>query len=227
MSRPGPLLLPHQPLFETGSSDYAWLNDVVAVGSGYLAEGAVAYRVAQVLCARPSGVPCSARRAGAGDVRADVPCLGAIVTNAERGALGMVGIGLVVFRVLLAEIASLGHISGAVAGATAAARSSRSSRGDTIGGRGTHRLRSNMLLDRGDEDAPIGSRVQPGGGARRDQADRPLRDGHACAGGRDRARPRRARTIARERERFLAIGAPVAEPGQVRIGDSVAPWTSP
>jgi hypothetical protein len=37
------------PLFETGSSDYAWLNDVVAVGSGYLAEAAVAYRVAQVL----------------------------------------------------------------------------------------------------------------------------------------------------------------------------------
>lgn len=37
------------PLFETGSSDYAWLNDVVAVGSGYLAEGAVAYKVAQVL----------------------------------------------------------------------------------------------------------------------------------------------------------------------------------
>jgi hypothetical protein len=35
------------------------------------------------------------------------------------------------------------------------------------------------------------------------------------------------RTIAREREAFLAIGAPVAEPGQVRVGDSVAPWTSP
>jgi MIP family channel proteins len=39
---------------------------------------------------------------------------GAITTNAERhGALGVVGIGLVFFLVLLAAIASLGHISGA------------------------------------------------------------------------------------------------------------------
>ncbi len=39
---------------------------------------------------------------------------GAIVTNAERhGALGVVGIGLVFFLVLLAAIATLGHISGA------------------------------------------------------------------------------------------------------------------
>jgi hypothetical protein len=37
------------PLFETGSSRYAWLNDVVAVGSGYLVERGVAYRVARVL----------------------------------------------------------------------------------------------------------------------------------------------------------------------------------
>jgi hypothetical protein len=36
------------PLFETGSSQYAWLNDVVCVGSGYLVEGAVAYKVSQV-----------------------------------------------------------------------------------------------------------------------------------------------------------------------------------
>ena len=35
------------------------------------------------------------------------------------------------------------------------------------------------------------------------------------------------RTIARERVTFLAIGALVADPGQVRVGDSVAPWTSP
>jgi len=35
------------------------------------------------------------------------------------------------------------------------------------------------------------------------------------------------RTIARERDTFPAIGALVAEPGQVRVGDSVAPWTSP
>lgn len=33
------------PLFETGAPAYAWLNDVVAVGSGSLVEGGVAYRV--------------------------------------------------------------------------------------------------------------------------------------------------------------------------------------
>lgn len=39
---------------------------------------------------------------------------GAIVTDAERhGALGVVGVGLVFFLVLLAAIATLGHISGA------------------------------------------------------------------------------------------------------------------
>lgn len=37
------------PLFETGAERYAWLNDIVCVGSGYLVEGGVAYRVAQVL----------------------------------------------------------------------------------------------------------------------------------------------------------------------------------
>lgn len=39
---------------------------------------------------------------------------GAIVTDSERhGALGVVGVGLVFFLVLLAAIASLGHVSGA------------------------------------------------------------------------------------------------------------------
>jgi len=39
---------------------------------------------------------------------------GAIVTTAERlGALGVVGVGLVFFLVLLAAIATLGHVSGA------------------------------------------------------------------------------------------------------------------
>jgi hypothetical protein len=36
------------PLFQTGSDDYAWLNDVVCVGSGYLVDGGVAYRVSLV-----------------------------------------------------------------------------------------------------------------------------------------------------------------------------------
>lgn len=37
------------PLFETGAEQYLWLNDVVCVGSGYLVEGGVAYRVSQVV----------------------------------------------------------------------------------------------------------------------------------------------------------------------------------
>ncbi len=37
------------PVFETGAEQYAWLNDVVCVGSGYLVEGGVAYRISQVL----------------------------------------------------------------------------------------------------------------------------------------------------------------------------------
>lgn len=37
------------PLFETGSASYRWLNDIVCVGSGYLVEGGIAYRVSEVL----------------------------------------------------------------------------------------------------------------------------------------------------------------------------------
>ena len=37
------------PLFETGSQTYAWLNDIVCVGKGYLVEGGIAYKVCQVL----------------------------------------------------------------------------------------------------------------------------------------------------------------------------------
>ncbi|TJZ44619.1 DUF3237 domain-containing protein [Streptomyces piniterrae] len=37
------------PLFETGAKRYAWLNDVVCVGSGYLIEGGIAYKVSQVV----------------------------------------------------------------------------------------------------------------------------------------------------------------------------------
>jgi hypothetical protein len=35
-------------LFETGAEPYAWLNDVVCVGSGHLIDGGIAYRVSQV-----------------------------------------------------------------------------------------------------------------------------------------------------------------------------------
>ncbi|MFB4303046.1 DUF3237 domain-containing protein [Actinomadura sp. NTSP31] len=36
------------PLFETGAERYAWLNDIVCVGSGYFVEGGIAYKVARV-----------------------------------------------------------------------------------------------------------------------------------------------------------------------------------
>lgn len=36
-------------LFETGADEYAWLNDIVCVGSGYLVEGGIAYKISQVL----------------------------------------------------------------------------------------------------------------------------------------------------------------------------------
>lgn len=37
------------PVFETGSEQHAWLNEIVCIGSGYLVDGGVAYRVSQVL----------------------------------------------------------------------------------------------------------------------------------------------------------------------------------
>jgi Protein of unknown function (DUF3237) len=37
------------PLFETGFSQYAWLNDIVCVGFGYLIEGGIAYKISQVI----------------------------------------------------------------------------------------------------------------------------------------------------------------------------------
>jgi uncharacterized protein DUF3237 len=37
------------PLFETGARPYAWLNDIVCVGIGYLVESGIAYKVAQIV----------------------------------------------------------------------------------------------------------------------------------------------------------------------------------
>jgi hypothetical protein len=37
------------PLFETGAEKYAWLNDIVCAGSGYLVPGGIAYKVSQVV----------------------------------------------------------------------------------------------------------------------------------------------------------------------------------
>lgn len=36
------------PLFETGAAAYAWLNDIVCVGKGYLVEKGIAYSVFEV-----------------------------------------------------------------------------------------------------------------------------------------------------------------------------------
>lgn len=37
------------PLFETGAAAYCWMNDIVCIGSGYLVDGGIAYRIAEVL----------------------------------------------------------------------------------------------------------------------------------------------------------------------------------
>jgi Protein of unknown function (DUF3237) len=37
------------PLFETGAEHYTWLNDIVCVGSGYLVEGGIAYKLVEVI----------------------------------------------------------------------------------------------------------------------------------------------------------------------------------
>ncbi len=48
--RPSLLLLPHRPrCSRQGAKRYAWLNDIVCVGSGYLIEGGIAYKVSEVL----------------------------------------------------------------------------------------------------------------------------------------------------------------------------------
>ncbi|MFD7070968.1 DUF3237 domain-containing protein [Streptomyces sp. NPDC059913] len=46
---PGAYYFRTTPLFETGAEPYAWLNGTVCVGSGYLVEGGIAYKVSQVL----------------------------------------------------------------------------------------------------------------------------------------------------------------------------------
>lgn len=37
------------PLFETGAEHYTWMNDIVCVGSGYLVDGGIAYKLAEVM----------------------------------------------------------------------------------------------------------------------------------------------------------------------------------
>jgi hypothetical protein len=37
------------PLFETGASQYAWLNNIVCIGQGYLIEGGIAYKISEIV----------------------------------------------------------------------------------------------------------------------------------------------------------------------------------
>jgi len=37
------------PLFETGSPRYAWMNAIVCVGIGYLVDGGIAYKVFKLI----------------------------------------------------------------------------------------------------------------------------------------------------------------------------------
>ncbi len=47
---PAPYYFRTNPMFETGAEQqYAWLNEIVCVGSGYPVEGGIAYRISQVL----------------------------------------------------------------------------------------------------------------------------------------------------------------------------------
>jgi MOSC domain-containing protein len=79
-----------------------------------------------------------------------------------------------------------------------------------------------VLLDGAGEDALVGSRVQLGEAVLdvTKQVDRCVMVTRAQAGGVERDMDV-LRTIARERGAFLAVGALVAVPGQVRVGDAL------
>jgi hypothetical protein len=84
------------------------------------------------------------------------------------------------------------------------------------------RFRSNVLLDGEGEDALVGSQVELGG-TRLDvgtRVERCVMTTRPQAGGIERDLDV-LRTIARERDACLAIGALVAQPGTVRVGDEL------
>src|SRR5215216_1050093 len=94
---------------------------------------------------------------------------------------------------------------------------------DTIGSWDRRRFRSNVLLDGGGEDALVGSPASLGA-ARIEvgmRIERCVMTTRAQAGGIERDL-QVLRTIARERDACLAIGALVTEPGRVAVGDSLA-----
>jgi len=96
----------------------------------------------------------------------------------------------------------------------------------TIGDWDPRRFRSNVLLDGAGEDDLVGSQIQLGD-SRLDvgkQIDRCVMITRAQAGGIDRDLDV-LRTVARERGNNLAVGALVARPGEVRVGDELTSVT--
>jgi len=92
----------------------------------------------------------------------------------------------------------------------------------TVGAWDRRRFRANVLLDGAGEDELIGSRVQLGEAVLdvTKGIERCVMTTRAQAGGIERDLDV-LRTIARERGACLAIGALVAEPGTVRVGDGL------
>jgi uncharacterized protein len=94
----------------------------------------------------------------------------------------------------------------------------------TIGGWDRRRFRSNVLLDGEGEDALVGSRVTLGGAVLEvgDRIERCVMTVRPQPGGIERDLGV-LRTIARERDTCLAVGALVRRPGRVAVGDVLEP----
>lgn len=92
----------------------------------------------------------------------------------------------------------------------------------TVGSWDRRRFRSNVLLDGEGEDALVGTRVALGGAVIEvgKRIGRCVMTTRAQPGGIERD-PQVLRTIARERDACLAVGALVARPGVTRVGDAV------
>jgi MOSC domain-containing protein len=92
----------------------------------------------------------------------------------------------------------------------------------TIGSWDRRRFRSNVLLDGEGEDSLVGSSVALGGAMLKVgvRIERCVMTTRPQAGGIERELDV-LRTIARERDACLAVGALVAQPGTVRIGDTL------